>query len=67
VQSHDKINLYAEELRQSELTQAIENEQQIEQKMMDKSGKLNTMQPKTLFFTPTGEVLAAFLSHVRSQ
>jgi hypothetical protein len=42
-----RYSLYADELRQSELTHFIENDQQIEQKMMDKSGKLTTTQPKT--------------------
>jgi hypothetical protein len=73
-----RYNLYADELRRSELTQVIENNQQIEQKMMEKSGKLNTTQPKTLFFTLTGDVLtgawksmtqdfSAFLSCLQSR
>jgi hypothetical protein len=73
-----RYNLYADELRQSELTQVIENDQRIEQKMMDKSGKLNTTQPKTLFFMLKGDVPAgawklmtqdfsAFLSRVQSR
>jgi hypothetical protein len=48
----------------------------MEQKMMDKSGKLDTTQPKTLFFKLTGDVprgawksmtqdFSAFLSQVQ--
>jgi hypothetical protein len=72
-----QYNLYADELRQSESTLVTENDQQIEQKMMDKSGKLTITQPKMSFFTLTGDVPAgawksmtqdfsAFLSCVQS-
>jgi hypothetical protein len=44
-----RYNLYADELRQSEATQVRENDQQIEQKTMDKSGKSTATQPKKLF------------------
>jgi hypothetical protein len=73
-----RYNLYADELRQLELTQVLENDQRIEQKMMEKSGKLDTTQPKHLFFKLTGDILSgawksmtldfnAFLSRVQSR
>jgi hypothetical protein len=73
-----RYNLYADELRQLEVTQVMANDQRIEQKMMDNSGKLDTTQPKTLFFKLTADVphgawksmtqdFSAFLSHVESQ